>query len=299
MVPELAILVAAADVGERADVVLGRHVPGLSRRVARSLALAGHLFVDGSPVRPAHRVALGERLVLQVPTPGAPPPLVVLAVTSRYVYVDKPSGVHTHRLRPTDPLALADAVVAAFPECETASSDAREGGAVHRLDCGTSGVVAFARTAQAYAAARAVFSAGQVHKHYQAVVCPPPEFAWPPREGRWLGVTGEQVEVRAPLGAGAGAEEVVVRREGLPSLTVVRRLSQAGTDRAVVDLDLRTGRRHQARVHLAWLGLPILGDATYGGQPAERLHLHACQLDLGAVASDEVAVMAAPRWDLP
>jgi 23S rRNA pseudouridine1911/1915/1917 synthase len=281
------------DAGERVDVVLGRRVPGLSRRVARSLARAGHLRVDGEAAPAAHRVQPGQRLELRLPEAATvpPPPLVVLAVTPRLVYVDKPPGLHTHRLRPDDPPTLADLVAAAFPECSEASPDPRERGAVHRLDGGTSGVVAFARDRDTHAAARAAFSAGAARKRYLAVVTCPEDLVWPGPALRWRVPAGELLEVHAPLQSDSDPRRVIAGR-GQPSISRVHRPQRRADGLARVELDLVTGRRHQARVHLAWLGLPILGDPTYGGIPADRLYLHAASLDLSALDPAEIAITA-------
>jgi 23S rRNA pseudouridine1911/1915/1917 synthase len=283
--PPIVHTVADEDAGERADVVLGRRVPGLSRRVARGLALAGHLRVDERPAPAAHRVRAGERLELRVPAIVAPPPppLVVLAVTARFVYVDKPPGLHTLRLRPGDPPALADLVAAAFPDCATASPDPREHGAVHRLDGGTSGVVAFARDRDSHAAARAAFSAGDARKRYLAIVTCPEDHVWPGPPALWRTPEGDTLEVHAPLGPGSSPSRMAVRSDGQPSRSRVHRPQPRADGRARVALELVTGRRHQARVHLAWLAMPILGDLLYGGAPADRLYLHAATLDLGAL----------------
>lgn len=286
--------VADEDAGERADVVLGRRIPGLSRRVARSLARAGHLRIDGQPAPAAQRVRPGERLELQVPESeaAAPPPLVVLAVTNRFVYVDKPPGLHTLRLRPGEAPALADLVAAAFPECADASPDPREHGAVHRLDGGTSGVLAFARDRDSHAAARAAFSAGNARKRYLAIVTCPEDLVWPGLAGPWREPEGELLVVRAPLGPGPTASCVVVRADGQPSRSRVHPPQRRADGRARIELELVTGRRHQARVHLAWLGLPIVGDRLYGGITADRLYLHAATLDLSALDPAESPITA-------
>src|SRR5690606_17299359 len=77
------------DDGARADVVLGRHLPGLSRRVARELALAGHLSVDGRRAPPSHRVRPGQRLELAAPSGpvGVPEGPTLLTVTDAFCYV--------------------------------------------------------------------------------------------------------------------------------------------------------------------------------------------------------------------
>ena len=95
------VVVLSEDEGERADVVLGRRVAGLSRRVARRMALDGLLRGDGRRLPPSHRVRAGDRLELLVPTDTTElPDLRILAVTEHFVYADKPAGVHTHALRP-------------------------------------------------------------------------------------------------------------------------------------------------------------------------------------------------------
>lgn len=298
--PALAWTALSEDAGERADVVLGRRLPGLSRRVARELALAGRLTVDGRRAPPSHRVCPGEQLTLRAASPRPAPPdaaPALLAVTDAVVYVAKPPGLHTHRLRPTDPPALADWVAARFPGCAGASADPREAGAVHRLDRGTSGVVAFARTPAAWTAARAAFTAGLVRKRYAAVTTCPPGHVWPPAPGRWQLVHGDTAEISAPLGPGDGRDRVAVRDDGQPARTRVTPASPPGP-RRLWTLELLTGRRHQARVHLAWLGLPIVGDPLYGGAPGPRLCLHALGLDLSAALPGEVPVTAALPPDL-
>ncbi len=288
----LTCVAAPADEGARADVVLGRRVPGLSRRVARELALAGRLQIDGVRAPPSRRVAAGQRLSLQTSSSAAAPPaLVVLALTPRVCYVAKPAGVHTHRLSPADPPALADWVAAERPECEAASLDPREAGALHRLDRETSGVVAFARARDVWLAGRAAFADARVRKRYVAVTTCPPDHRWPPAPGPWLRLERDALEITAPLGRGDGRARVAVRPDGTPALTRVTPTSPPGPRRAW-SLDLVTGRRHQARVHLAWLGLPILGDLLYGGAPAERLYLHAARLDLSAAIAGETPVDA-------
>ena len=286
------------DDGERADVVLGRLLAGVSRRLARELALAGRLRVDGERAPPSRRVRPGARLELVAPAGpvGVPEGPALLATTDAFCYVAKPAGVHTHRLRPTDPPALADWVAARFPECLAAGADPREGGAVHRLDRGTSGVLAFARTPAAYARAREALAAAAVVKHYMAVTTCPFEHEWPPPVEPWLGRPGgDEVEVCAPLGPGFGRDRIAVRPRGQPARTRVAPRGPPGA-RRMWALQLLTGRRHQARVHLAWLGLPIVGDELYGGEPAARLYLHALTLDLSPAVAGERAVTAAlPR----
>ncbi len=301
------------DVGQRADVVLGRRVRGLSRRVARRLALSGRLCIDGKRAKPSDRVALGQRLTLDLPAAESGPTAVrVLAVTDRFVYVDKPAGTHTVALTPEDPACLSVRVARVHPECAAASPDPREGGAVHRLDRDTSGVLAFARDRDSWEQARRAFERGEVRKRYVATCAPAAEPGWPPQPPPdalpgWLDAAEDLTDpvdlpplspiedatyrIRAPLGRGLDRGRVAVRLDGQRATTLARGRGRAPAG-LVCELELHTGRRHQARVHLAWIGLPIVGDVTYG-EPGERLLLHAVRLDLSVSFPGERAVMAA------
>jgi 23S rRNA pseudouridine1911/1915/1917 synthase len=334
--PRLAThVVGEEDAGERADVVLGRRVPALSRRLARNLARAGKLRIDGRRSPPSSRVAAGERLELELdlgPEHAQPESnleqLEVLALTERFVYVRKPAGVHAVALTPSQPGVLATAVAARFPECADASVDPREGGAVHRLDLPTSGVIAFARSREIWLQARAGFADERVAKHYLAVsICM--EHDWPPplpEDGLrgWIEpgpalsfadslarivdiapaehpdhvehLESAPIRIRAALGRD-GPQRSWVSLDGRRASTVVQPLAQSN-EYVLSHLLLETGCRHQARVHLAWIGRPIRGDTTYG-LSTERMRpssiaLHAFALDLSAVFPDERAVLAGP-----
>jgi 23S rRNA pseudouridine1911/1915/1917 synthase len=333
-VRQVSCVVTEADTDERADVVLGRRIPALSRRQARSLARAGKLRVDGRRQPPATRVRAGQLLELDLELGDdleapALEHLELLASTEDFVYVHKPAGVHTVALTPAQPGVLATAVAARFPDCAAASEDPREAGAVHRLDRLTSGVVAFARSREAWSRARSGFSDERVAKHYLAVCTPtaqPPP--WPPPmpegglqgwlapadlpgqfearefEDPWMASvcggtqrldTLEGVRIRSAIGP-SGPKRSAVRLEGRRASTVVFPIAQHGPH-WLVRLLLETGRRHQARVHLAWVGLPILGDPLYGPAVADHaaLHLHAFELDLSGIFPGERPVYAPPH----
>lgn len=141
---------------------------------------------------------------------------------------------------------------------------------VHRLDMPTSGLMLFARGAQVQRHLSMAFAARQVTKRYAAVV-----------HGL---VRDDAGEVDAPLAVDwpNRPRQHVDRAHGKPSLTryrVARREAPAARTRVV--LEPVSGRAHQLRVHMAWIGHPIVGDALYGGSggssgtPAPRLLLHA------------------------
>ncbi len=309
----------AEDDGQRADVVLGRRMPGLSRRMARRMALDGHVRLDGRRIAPSTRVRLGQvlEIVWTVHEDAASTSDVeILAVTDDYVFAAKPAGLHTHRLRPDQPPTLADHVALHHPECTSASPDPREGGAVHRLDLETSGVVVFARNRAAWNAARRAFASGAVHKRYLAI-CHAPK-AWPPPDREDLPgfvepeAGTDALWVRAPIGRGPRRDRAAVSLRGPKATTRIERLSVSADGSFVLaGLDLVTGRRHQARVHLAFVGMPIVGDVKYGRDDGSGLPLmlHAAWIDLGPLArpvaaplsdafADFLAAHGMPRPDL-
>jgi 23S rRNA pseudouridine1911/1915/1917 synthase len=320
----------AEDAGARLDVVVGRRFPSISRRMARRLALEGKVHLDGLKQPPSTRVQEGQLLAICVnvgsrTVEGAE----ILEVTDRFVYALKPADGHTHRFRPDEPASLADCVRAAHPECADASDARREGGAIHRLDFGTSGVVAFARTRAAWNLGRDLFSSGRVAKQYLAAcaVRGPTEDSWPPAlpdhaYEAWLrpqraDLASEtlalvapltellvhrtpptvRVHIRAPLGTAEDRRKMEVRLDGQRASTLVSKLGH-GADTALFHVQIETGLRHQIRAHLSWIGAPILGDSLYGPPSEGRLRLHSWMLQFMDEEDPEPVVIAPPPRDL-
>jgi tRNA pseudouridine32 synthase/23S rRNA pseudouridine746 synthase len=133
----------------------------------------------------------------------------------------------------------------------------------HRLDVGTSGVLVMARSAGGHRRINEAFAERRVEKRYVAVVTAPTL----PDSGEVDVPLGEWKRSRVVIGKGRDARSryrVLWRTEG----------------RVGVEVEPVTGRTHQVRAHLAWLGAPILGDEDYGGRPADRIYLHAWRLVL-------------------
>lgn len=128
---------------------------------------------------------------------------------------------------------------------------------VHRLDTGTSGVMLFARTQPAAARLSELFATSAIRKFYVAVVDPP---------------LLAPVTIETPI-------------EGKEALTIVHAV--AG-ERA--EVEIRTGRTHQIRIHLASIGHPVVGDRRYGGKAAPRLMLHSWKIEHESIGSIEAPV---------
>ena len=230
-----------------------------SRRTRKQVLAAGRVRVNGVTVRSADvTLAVGD--VVEV---GAKATLVELPTGVRVVrededviVVDKPAGLLTIATVRERERTLYAALTAR----------ARPGRVfiVHRLDRAASGLLVFARSADAKERLQAQFAAHAVERTYLAVVEGRPAQASGTVRSRLLDdVPGRVRETRDP-------------GRGRPAVTHWR-VVRAGARHALVDVRLETGRRNQIRVHLAGIGHPIAGDAAYGARtdPLRRLALHA------------------------
>ena len=153
---------------------------------------------------------------------------------------------------------------------------------VHRLDRGTSGVIIFAKTADAHRRLSQAFEAREVAKRYLAVV-----------DGHVRRASGQIAEPLRAFGSG----RVGVDPKGSEAFTRYQRLERLqGAD--LLEVEPLTGRRHQIRVHCYAIGHPVLGDPRYGAvRPvggAPRLMLHAAELALPVVEGEPLVVQAPP-----
>jgi 23S rRNA pseudouridine1911/1915/1917 synthase len=193
--------------------------------------------------------------------------------------VEKPAGVHTAPLRPGELDTLLTRVIEAYPEVAAVPGVKDvEPGLVHRLDRDTSGVVVVARTAEAFRGLRASFQAGAARKTYIAACgcAAGPRPAPLVIESRFAPYGPGRRRVRVVFQTGRSTTPGVYRTEA--EVTVVK------NGRALVRALITRGFRHQVRVHLASLGLPILGDTLYGvpvpPDRPQRMYLHAERIEV-------------------
>jgi 23S rRNA pseudouridine1911/1915/1917 synthase len=253
--------------GERLDVGLTRLL-GLSRSRAAELVGDGAVLVDGQPASKSDRLLAGSLLSvdLREPKPEAPAPaepvpgMRVLYDDDDLVVVDKPVGVAAHPSPGWTGPTVIGGLAAAGYRVSTSGAAERQG-IVHRLDVGTTGAMAVAKSEAAYTSLKRQFKERTVDKVYHAVVqghCDPlsgtidaPIDRHPQHDYKWAVVTG-----------------------GKPSVTHYDTL-EAFPHASLLEVHLETGRTHQIRVHMAALRHPCVGDLTYGADPvlAKRLGL--------------------------
>jgi len=256
----LELTVSGVDAGLRLDRFLTEKT-GISRsRLARWLK-AGQVRVKGT-VRPAsYRVREGDRVVLTLPPPEPtglapePRPLEILYEDDELLVVNKPPGLVVHPGAGHRGGTLLNALLAHCPEL-AAVGDISRPGLVHRLDKDTSGLLVAAKSALAHAGLVQQFQERRVEKTYLALV-------WgrlPEREGEITGVIGRHPTARQKMSTRP--------RRGKEAVTTWRVVEELPGGLTLVELSPKTGRTHQLRVHLAALGHPVVGDATYGGGAA-------------------------------
>ena len=246
---------AAEDAGARLDAFLAARVEGVSRSILKRVIEDGDVLVGGRTAKPSYKLRAGDEIEVEL-TPDdstnfAPEdiPLAVVYEDEDLVVVDKPAGLVVHPAGGAPSGTLANALAFHFRQLSTRAGAARPG-IVHRLDRDTSGLIAVAKNEAAHENLADQFRARLVFKSYVALV-----------HGRVKDDAGrvEQPIARDPR----NRTRMAVVANGRPALSLyrVRRRFDRFT---LLDVEIKTGRTHQIRVHLQWLKHPVVGDAVYG-----------------------------------
>jgi len=280
------LTVPAALHGDRVDRALAL-LTGWPRSAVQDLIDGGAVLVDGRAVSKSHRLRAGAVLeVLDEPVleTGAPPvadPALVVDVRfsdDDVVVVAKPAGLVVHPGAGHAGGTLVNGLLARFPEIGSVGDPMRPG-IVHRLDRDTSGLLAVARSARAYDSLVAQLAARTVERGYVALA--------------WGQMPSPRGLIDAPIGrSGARRTRMAVRSAGKQARTEYEVVeTYARPECTLLACRLETGRTHQIRVHLAAIGHPVVGDATYGGSREQivlaRPFLHARTLGFDHPATGE------------
>jgi len=255
-----------------------RLFPQLSKTRVRKIIDWGGCAVAGAMVRVASRtLRAGEEITLGVMEPERYRELSycreeLLFEDADYLAVNKAAGLNCQRT-PYQLKGTVEHAVTLYLRSLGSQEPAR---VIHRLDRGTSGVMIFPKTRRAAAHISAELKEGRVEKVYWALVTAEP--------------AADQWEVDAPI-AKVGSARYGVATPGREALTRFKVLAR-GSGGCLVEARPLTGRTHQIRVHLAHWGLPIVGDATYGGEKAPRMMLHCRSMSFAGGNGGRVAAEA-------
>lgn len=279
--------------GERLDRVVAM-LDGCSRSAAADLIGAGQVSLDGRPVtQRSRRVVAGSRIAFTPTEPVVPTLDPDPAVDFEVVYdddhlivVNKPQGLIVHPGAGRPDKTLVNGLLARFPDVGGVGQPGRPG-IVHRLDGDTSGLLAVARTADAYEALTAALAARTVNRTYAAVVAG--------------AVADDRGLIDAPIGRSTQRRtRMAVVADGREARTHYEVRARSHDDPVVSYLTCRleTGRTHQIRVHLSAIGYPVLGDPTYGTRLSragfDRVALHAEKLGFRHPETGELVSFEAP-----
>ncbi len=287
------VRVEPSEAGERLDVFLLSRLPDLTRSRLQKLIREGRVIPSGStaPLKPSRRVKAGEEFLVRVPPPEEPRlepeevPLEILYEDAHLAVIVKPPGVVVHPAAGHPRGTLVHGLLARLSGLSGVGGKLRPG-IVHRLDKDTSGLMVVAKSDAAHLHLVSLFQSRRVEKWYLALVHGVPE----PPSGRIKVPIGRHPVHRQRMLAGAPrgreAETFFRVRE------VFRRAS-------LLEVRPLTGRTHQIRVHLSYLGHPVVGDPLYGGRRptgprAGRQMLHAWRLGFEHPLTGEKLFFEAP-----
>ena len=263
---------------ERLDVFLTACLPEFSRARIQGLIKDGFVMVNGETVTKTGRdLELGTRVEVHIPPPapsGLIPeniPLEIVFENSDLIIVDKPAGMVVHPSPGHDSGTLVHAALGHAPDILSIGGEERPG-IVHRLDKETSGLIVIAKNEQSHRWLQEQFKSRKVEKIYLALV-----------DGKPPTPTGR---VEAPIGRNTTHRKlmaVVPLAKGREAVSEYRTLENFPAH-TLVEVHPLTGRTHQIRVHMAFLGCPVAGDTVYGKRKStvelNRHFLHAYKLKI-------------------
>lgn len=283
------ILTATAgpdDAGQRLDKFLASRLPELSRARLQDLIEAGEVRRDDAVITEgSSRVKPGQSYAVHLPAPRPalpqpePRPLDIVYEDEHLLVLDKPAGLVVHPAPGHASGTLVNALLAHCAGSLSGIGGVLRPGIVHRLDKDVSGLLVVAKHDRAHIRLAAQFSVHRIERAYEAI-------AWgvPPRPSG---------SIDRPIGRHPrDRKRMAALESGKRALTRYRVLETFGTLAARLEVALATGRTHQIRVHLATLGLGIIGDPVYRPRRRPpisadlqrhvagfgRIALHACQL---------------------
>jgi len=264
---KLEVTVAGDEGSTRLDRVLAVRRPELSRSRLKALILAGQVSMQSAAIRdPAYHVAQGDTITIDVPEAVAAEPsgediaLDIVHEDDDIIVIDKPKGLVVHPAAGHETGTLVNALIAHCGTSLSGIGGVKRPGIVHRLDKDTSGLMVAAKNDRAHRSLTEQFAdhgrTGAMRRGYLA-------FVW--------GVPNRQRgTVDAPIDRHPHAREKMAVREGGREAVTHWEIQETFVGRdgkpvaALLACQLETGRTHQIRVHLAYIGHPLMGDAVYG-----------------------------------
>jgi len=280
------------DEPQRLDKFLVTCLPEFSRARLQGLIQDGFVLIDGLPARKSGQI-LDKGTTVQIRIPPPEPttlepeaiPLSILYEDDNLMVVDKPAGMVVHPGIGHPHGTLVQAALAHAPSMAGIAGEGRPG-VVHRLDKDTSGLILLAKNDFAHHWLQEQFRSRQVEKIYLALVDGHP----PTPTGRVEAPIGRDTDQRKQMA-------VVAAQKGREAVSEYRTL-ETFPHHTLLEVHPITGRTHQIRLHLSFLGCPVAGDLVYGlrkaSLPLDRHFLHAARLTIRLPSKDKLHTFEAP-----
>jgi 23S rRNA pseudouridine1911/1915/1917 synthase len=254
--PSLTFSISPSNAGDRLDAFLASQIEGWSRSRLHRLIENADVLVNGQIAKPSYKLRADDEIEVDLTVPAAAAfapedlPVEVIYEDEDLIVVNKPAGMIVHPGAGIESGTLANALAFHFQQLSNRAGSARPG-IVHRLDKDTSGLLVVAKTEVAHEHLADQFRDREIFKSYVALV-----------HGQ---VESEAGQIDQPLARDpSNRTRMAVVRGGRPALSIYK--VHKRYDRfTLLDVELKTGRTHQIRVHLAWLKHPVVGDVLYGG----------------------------------
>jgi 23S rRNA pseudouridine1911/1915/1917 synthase len=296
----LGLTVSESDAGTRLDAYLASHVEGWSRARLQRLIDDQDVLVNGKPAKASYKLRARDEIEVELAPPPSANfaaeniPLNIVFEDDAIIVVNKPAGMVVHPAAGAYSGTLANALAFHFQQLSARAGSIRPG-LVHRLDKDTSGLLVVAKTDEAHENLSDQFRSRKVFKNYVALVYGVVKLP----TGRVEQPIARDPRNRTRMAVVSGGREAL-------SLFTVRRSYESFT---LLDVELKTGRTHQIRVHLSWLKHPVVGDELYSAgrdnsvqnvqlrariRKLDRHFLHAQQLGFRHPQSGEQVQFVAP-----
>jgi 23S rRNA pseudouridine1911/1915/1917 synthase len=253
---KISFTIDKSQIGQRLDIFLAQVDPTISRSHVKQIIEEGDVLVNGKAPKVSQRLKEGDVIILTKRPPveaaaiAQEIPLNIVYEDEAIIVINKPAGMVVHPALGNPQNTLVNALLFHCRDLSGIGGVLRPG-IVHRLDKDTSGLIVAAKSDDAHRNLASQFEKHDVHKNYLALV--------------WGNVKGDQGEIILPVGRHTTDRKKMSTKSkrGKDALTLWKVRERYGMA-TLLEVEIKTGRTHQIRVHLSDRGYPVIGDAVYG-----------------------------------